>query len=136
MGTERPDSVFQIRKKLMTDRFSVFETPLGWAGIAWTSNGVVGVELPAAEAGRVGARLLRRFPGAGEGAPSDPEIREVVESITAVLGGEARDLSAIQLDARGVPAFDQQVYAMTRTIPFGQTRSYGQIATSLGDARL
>jgi methylated-DNA-[protein]-cysteine S-methyltransferase len=35
------------------------------------------------------------------------------------------------LDMTGIPAFNARVYQFTRTIPRGETRSYGEVATSL-----
>ena len=37
------------------------------------------------------------------------------------------------LDLDGVPAFDQAVYAVARTIPAGETLTYGEIATRIGE---
>ena len=54
----------------------------------------------------------------------------------ALLDGQPSDLSGVQLDMARVPAFDQQVYAVARTIPVGETVSYGQIARRLGDPGL
>jgi methylated-DNA-[protein]-cysteine S-methyltransferase len=119
----------------MAESFSVFETPLGWAGLAWTERGVAGVELPGSDAARVRARLRRRFPQA-DASPAPAEIRDAMQGIVAVLGGQARDLSRVQLDERGVSAFEHAVYAVARRIPFGQTRTYGQVAAEVGDPRL
>lgn len=38
----------------------------------------------------------------------------------------------VELDWRGVPEFARQVYALTRAIPPGQTRTYGDLAQDLG----
>ena len=46
-----------------------------------------------------------------------------------------RALSRIRLDLEGVPSFERQVYEVARTIPAGETVTYGQIATRLGDSR-
>ncbi len=120
----------------MAERFTLFETPLGPAGLAWTDDGgITGVELPGADVARVRARLRRRFPDAVESEPSS-ELQQAIEAMRAVLDGQARDLSGVRLNQRSVSAFEREVYAVARTIPFGQTRSYGQVATELGDARL
>jgi len=120
----------------MSTRFCVFETAVGTGGIAWGDAGILGVQLPEAEAERVRARIKRRFPDATETAPTD-EIQAVVERIKNVLLGESRDdLGTVQLDMARVPAFAQQVYQVARTIPVGQTMTYGQIAMQLGDPLL
>jgi methylated-DNA-[protein]-cysteine S-methyltransferase len=112
--------------------FCVFETALGACGIAWGEHGVAGIQLPEPD---VRTRLRRRFPGAREASPP-PALAEVIERITALLRGERVDLSMVQLDMDRVPPFERQVYEVTRTIPAGETLSYGQIAGRLGEPRL
>jgi methylated-DNA-[protein]-cysteine S-methyltransferase len=119
----------------MDTRFTVFDTPLGACGIAWGDRGVLGVQLPEANAGRIRARLRRRLPGAVE-SPTSPEIDQARDQITALLRGEPSDLSGIRLDMDRVPPFAQRVYDIARRIPAGETLSYGQIATQLGDPLL
>ena len=41
-------------------------------------------------------------------------------------------LSGVTLDMTGIHAFDQRVYELTRAIPRGETRTYGEIAKRLG----
>ncbi len=69
-----------------------------------------------------------------ESAP--PEIEAVVEDIQRLLRGERRDLSAVALDMSAVPDFDRRVYVETRSIPPGETLTYGDIASRLGDSDL
>ena len=45
-----------------------------------------------------------------------------------------RDAFAVPLDLRGTP-FQKQVWQALLGIPFGQTRSYGQLAIQLGNPR-
>ena len=116
-------------------RFTLFDTPIGTGAMAWSDHGVCGVELPEPDAGRVRARLRRRFLTAEEVAPP-PEIRAAIQQIGALLDGKPCDLSAVHLDLSDVPPFDQQVYAVARQVPPGETITYGQIATRLGDVHL
>jgi len=113
--------------------FSLFDTAIGRCGIAWNDRGVIGVQLPEAggEAG-TRARVLRRFPEAREAAPP-PEVQQAVDSIVALLHGEASDLSTVALDMAGVPAFNRRVYEVARRIPPGETLTYGEVAARLGD---
>ena len=112
--------------------FTLFDTAVGRCGIAWGERGIVAVQLPERNDAATRARLLRRYPGMNE-APAPPEVLQAIEAITALLGGEQRDLSAIALDMQDVPEFQQRVYATARTIPPGSTLSYGEIAARLGD---
>jgi methylated-DNA-[protein]-cysteine S-methyltransferase len=38
----------------------------------------------------------------------------------------------VTLDTRGIHVFNQRVYELTRAIPRGETRTYGEVATRLG----
>ena len=119
----------------MSDSFTLFETPIGTGGIAWNERGVSGLQLPEPDAARLRAGLRRRFAGAAE-SPPPPEIRRAIDLITALLRGEPSDLSGVHLDMQRVPAFERRVYEVARTIPAGQTVSYGDIAGRLGDVHL
>src|ERR1700736_2741371 len=111
--------------------FALFDTAIGRCGIAWGEGGVAGVQLPEAGEAETRARMLHRFPAAGETAPP-PEVECVVERIVALLGGEADDLAAVALDMNQVPEFHRRGYEVARTIPPGQTLSYGDIAARIG----
>ena len=110
---------------------TLFDTAIGRCGLAWGQGGIVGVQLPE-PAGADRARLLRRFPDAVEGEPP-PELREVVERLQSHLAGGAPDLGSIALDMECVAEFARRVYELTRAIPRGEPRTYGEIAAALGD---
>ena len=110
----------------------MFDTAIGHCGLAWDEAAVLGSALPAGSAERTGARLKARFPDAIDRQPP-PWVRRVVDDITALLRREPVDLTSVPVEMSGVPAFHQQVYALTRAIPPGSTRSYGEIATDLGE---
>src|SRR6266436_10133393 len=98
--------------------FVLFDTAIGRCGIAWGEHGVAGVQLPEGGDAETRARMLHRFPAAGEVRPP-PEVQGAVDRIVALLGGEASDLSTIALDMDGVPEFHRRVYDAARTIPPG-----------------
>jgi len=114
---------------------AVFDTAVGACGIAWNERGLAGVQLPERDAQATRARLQRRYPQAPE-APPPAHVQQTIDDIAALLGGAARDFSAVALDMDGLPQFHQQVYAVARSIPAGVTLSYGDIATRLGDRSL
>jgi methylated-DNA-[protein]-cysteine S-methyltransferase len=111
--------------------FALFDTAIGRCGIAWSDRGVVGVQQPEAGDGETRARMLRRFPTAGEVTPP-PDVQRTLDRIVALLDGEASDLSVVPLDMEGVPPFHRRVYEVARRIPAGATLSYGEIAARLG----
>jgi methylated-DNA-[protein]-cysteine S-methyltransferase len=112
--------------------FALFDTEIGCCGIAWGAHGVVGVQLPERHDRATRDRVRRRFPDASEATPPS-DIQQAIDSIIALLRGEARDLSYITLDMDGIPPFRQSIYAVLRGIPAGATLSYGDIAAALGD---
>jgi O-6-methylguanine DNA methyltransferase len=111
--------------------FALFDTAIGGCSVAWGERGVAGVQLPEAGASETRARMLQRFPAAGEAVPP-PEMQRIIDRIAALLRGEASDLSTIALDMGEVPAFHRRVYEAARAIPPGMTLSYGEIAARVG----
>ncbi len=116
----------------------LFETPLGSCGIAWseredrwTPPAVTFLHLPEATPQRTETRIAR---DAGASGPSDPpsEIAEVIAKVRRHLQGEAQDFRDVPLDLDGAAPFARRVYEAARQIPTGQTRSYGELARSLG----
>jgi O-6-methylguanine DNA methyltransferase len=116
---------------MMASSFALFDTAIGRCGLAWGDRGVAGIQLPEAGERETRARMLQRFPAAGEAAPP-LEVQHVIDRIVALLRGEASDLSTIALDMDQVPAFHRRVYEAARAIPPGMTLSYGDIAARVG----
>ena len=79
--------------------------------------------------------MLRRYPSAQEASPP-PATQQAIEGLTALLRGEPRDLADVRIDNADTPEFNAKVYAIARTIPPGQTMTYGEIAERLGDRTL
>lgn len=115
--------------------FALFETAIGSCGVAWGERGIVRVGLPESSDDATRARINRKLPGILEAAPPPP-IVQAIHDMTTLLDGEPVDLSAVVVDLADVPAFNQQVYEIARTIPPGQTLTYGDIARRLGDVSL
>ena len=111
--------------------FALFDTAIGRCGVAWGEGGVAGIQLPEAGERETRARMLQRFPVAGE-VPPPPEVQRVIDRIVALLRGEVSDLSTIALDMDQVPAFHRRVYEAARAIPPGATLSYGDVAARAG----
>ncbi len=111
--------------------YTLFDTPLGRCGIAWTARGVARVQLPEADEARTRVRLLAGVADAQRGTPTGA-VRRAVSLVTAHLAGKRADLGAIVLDMATVPAFHRRVYETARAIPSGDARSYGEIAARVG----
>ena len=115
--------------------FALFDTAVGACVLVWGEHGLVGVLLPEADAPATRAKARRRYPGAGESTPS-PAVQQVVERIQALLNGGRDDLEDITLDLQAIAPFERRVYAVARAIHPGHTRTYGEVATLLGDPLL
>ena len=110
--------------------YTIFDTGVGRCGIAWGSLGILGVQLPEAREIETRRRLFQVYPDAREARP--PLNAEIaIEGMVALLRGEPADLSDVALDMTGIPAFNARVYAFTRTIPRGETRTYDEVAAKL-----
>src|SRR5262245_44662483 len=106
---------------------ATFETALGRCGVRWSLTGITGVLLP-------GSRSLAG-PAFEDRAVVPPFVRRAIEGMQAVLAGEAADLRDVPIDHDGVDDFRRAVYAATREIPAGTTRSYGEVARAMRLAR-
>ena len=113
----------------------LFDTAVGPCGLAWSGQGICAVQLPEATPALTRKRMARTTHGAAE-APPTGEAQQAVAIVQALLAGQPHDESAVVLDMRGVSDFQRRVYSITRRIPPGQTRTYGEIAAELGDKRL
>lgn len=111
--------------------FCLFDTALGACALAWGEELLVGVQLPEADAGRTRARMQRDYPQAPEAEPP-PFARAAAGRIAGLLAGVPDDLADLPLDLERLPHFHRRVYAITRAIPPGQVRTYGEIARELG----
>ncbi len=83
-----------------------------------------------------GAITALHFVGAGDAGPLDgceaptPLLRRAVQELQAYFAGERRTFDW-PLAPAGTP-FQQAVWAALREIPYGETRTYGQIAARIG----
>lgn len=112
--------------------YTLFSTAIGECGLAWNERGVTQIQLPESTDARTRARMCERAPAAHECAPSGA-IAVAISGITALVGGQRVDLGGVVLDMERVPAFHRRVYELARQIPPGETRTYGELASALGD---
>ena len=107
----------------LTTSSVTFETALGRCAIRWTAAGIAGVALPQ-------TRPLAG-PALESGVAIPESVRDAIDGIVAVLAGTQDDLRSVALDERGIDPFRRAVYAATREIAPGTTRSYGDVARSI-----
>jgi methylated-DNA-[protein]-cysteine S-methyltransferase len=114
---------------------AVFETALGFMGIAWSEKGLTRLCLPQASRDSVERRLLR-LDGAIPGGDRPRWVDELVAAITAYAAGAAVDFSAFPVDLTGVDAFRLAIYDAARKLAFGEVTTYGELAKRAGHAGL
>lgn len=109
-------------------RTASFSTPCGPFSIALDDTGA----LVATAFGLVPALLRRLSPcrHSTAASDSDPAVFAVKKQVDAYFSGKRRSF-ALRLSPAGTP-FQQRVWAALAEIPHGETRSYGQLATQLG----
>ena len=120
---------------LAMNHYALFDTAIGFAGIAWGEAGLVGVQLPECDPDVARRSFIRRFPEMTE-AEVPENLTTVVVDICALLRGKKPDLLDAPLDLARTPDFHARVYELTRAIPPGETLTYGEIAVRLGDKLL
>lgn len=109
----------------MRQFYDTFETPVGDFSVALDANGAV---IATAFGGL--PDLRDRF--AADEVVRDPaRAAGVRREITEYFAGD-RTQFTVKLSPSGTP-FQQSVWAALRRIPFGQTRTYGELATELGN---
>jgi len=107
--------------------YDTFTTPLGEFSIATDEAG----SIVATAFGGV-ASLKKRFGKASlEHEPS--KVRVARDQVTAYFAGKRTDFS-LKLAPLGTE-FQGRVWNALQRIPFGKTRSYGELAAQLGNAR-
>jgi len=116
-----------------TVRWTTTRTPEGIALIAATRRGLCAVRL-GSDADSLTVGLKASFPDAAifRDDKSLGSLSLLVSDLAA--GGDRPDAADVALDIAGT-AFQAKVWAYVRGIPRGQTRTYAQIATELGNPR-
>jgi AraC family transcriptional regulator of adaptative response/methylated-DNA-[protein]-cysteine methyltransferase len=110
-------------------RFAILPSPLGRLLVAATPQGVCAVRLGDSDA-QLERRLRTEFPRATIEPDADGSLAAIAAKVLGHVRGDgpAHDLP---LDVRGT-AFQQQVWRALLSIPYGETRSYAQVATAIG----
>jgi len=115
----------------METRYTIFETALGFAGVAWNDAGVARFQLPSDNAEAARRNLLRRAPGANEAA-APPPVAHTVDAAKAYFAGGKIDFSDVTLDLAGQNDLFRAIYAAARRIGYGETATYGGLAKAIG----
>jgi AraC family transcriptional regulator of adaptative response/methylated-DNA-[protein]-cysteine methyltransferase len=117
--------------KAMNINYTVVDSPLGKLMAAATEKGICAVSFGDDE-NALKNELEKEF-FAAKIERSDAVLRDAVNAILKGLGGEKAILN-LPLDLRA-SAFQMRVWSELRKIPYGETRSYGEIAEKIGNPK-
>lgn len=119
-------SQLQAFRFLSAMRLLRFATPIGTCTLEWDLKGIERV----------------RFPSEQEQAPCDAdrlgedqaptEVAKALERILATLEGRKSENTVFWLNWSKVSDFQRKVYEETLRIPLGETRTYGELAQTIG----
>jgi len=113
-------------------QFAIAPTAIGAFGVVWSETGIVRTWLHDRTDEGTRRNILRRFPQAKAATPP-PAVAVAMADAVGLLVGDGR-IARGPLDMTGLPEFDRRVYELARTIPPGETLTYGAVAEALGEA--
>ncbi len=102
-----------------------FRSPIGNVHCLASASGLCGVYFD---------EHKHPIPACAETRESHPHLDAAIAQLQRFLAGESVSFS-VATDVTGT-SFQKSVWAELVTIPIGETRSYGELARSLGDAKL
>jgi AraC family transcriptional regulator of adaptative response/methylated-DNA-[protein]-cysteine methyltransferase len=111
-----------------TVRYAIADSPLGRMLVAATDKGVCAIQFARSD-GELIEGLKREFPFAVR-KPDQSGLQAWVETLLSTMTGHEPN-AALPLDIRAT-AFQRRVWTYLQSIPFGTTRSYGQVAKAIG----
>lgn len=115
----------------------VFDTALGFVGIAWSDKGLTRLCLFQRDRSSVERRLERLGAAAASNAGGRPAwVEMLVRDIRAYALGEEIDFSDVPVDLAGIDDFRLAIYEAARKLAFGETTTYGELARRAGHAGL
>jgi methylated-DNA-[protein]-cysteine S-methyltransferase len=103
--------------------FKILQSPVGRLTAVATDDGRAAILWEQVRPGRVPLTI-------DDEAPEHPVLLEAERQLEEYFAGRRTQFS-LRLDVAGTP-FQRQVWNALLTIPFGETRSYGEIARQIG----
>lgn len=125
-------AVYKKGGKGMSIHYTIVDSALGKLMVAATEKGTCAVSF-GDNAGELENELKREFFAASIENANDANLSNSVKAILKNLDGE-QTIIDLPLDVRA-SAFQMRVWAELRKIPYGETRTYGQIAETLGNPK-
>lgn len=105
------------------------DSPIGPLGLYGTNEGLMAIVFPRHSRLAVEA-WLDRVVGRAIIVDDEQAHEDTIGQLEEYFGGKRRDFQ-LELDVRGT-AFQQRVWEAVRAVPYGQTRSYRDMAAAVG----
>lgn len=111
-------------------QYAITSSPVGLILVAWTKRGLCSVKIGDSEKAAT-ASLRAEFPNAA--LERAPEVSSFAAAMLEHVTGDRREID-LPLDIRAT-AFQLRVWRALKQIPYGETRSYSEVAESIGAPR-
>ncbi len=109
--------------------YAISPCSLGALALAATPTGICLATL-ADTPDTLHTQVRQHYPGAQPASANDEQMQHSIDAFLAYLNGESQIINVI-LDVDGT-SFQWRVWAELRTIPYGCTRSYREVAQAIG----
>jgi methylated-DNA-[protein]-cysteine S-methyltransferase len=114
---------------------TLFSTSAGWIATAWSKMGLKALSLPQPSSGEaieaLAGELNKCLCNLPEPSPPHFSAEVLEEEIQRYFAGEKVTFSTA-IDFSGYTPFQKRVLELVRSIPFGEVRTYGQVALQAG----
>ena len=115
----------------MSYNYAIFATEFGWVAIAGSEQGLSRITLPQPSREKALAYIVGLAP---QSVANSSFFGDLIPRLQGYFkGGRVNFPDA--LDLRRSTTFQRDVWALTRSIPYGETRTYGWIAREIGQPR-
>ncbi|MBP1748719.1 MAG: Methylated-DNA--protein-cysteine methyltransferase [Deltaproteobacteria bacterium] len=111
--------------------FAIFESWFGTISVVKRNGRIISLDLSENDMYQEHREIVKRFPNAVE---SDQSFKMVRTLLHRYLKGQPVNFD-IEVDISDLPEFTQKVLEELRRIPYGETRSYSEIAALTGCPR-
>ena len=113
-----------------TCQYNIFRTQWGWFGLLGNEKGLIRTCLPVAHKEAIHSRMLSDMPGAQR---SKKAFSTLEKRIQAYYKGDRGDFQDVKIHLDGLSEFQQKVLSTLKTITYGKTVSYSELAKLAGN---
>lgn len=114
------------------DRYCLFDTAIGWCGLAWSGDGVTRMQLPEADRDVTEQRLRADAQCLPADGSLPPVMARVIDDIQLYLHGANVEFASVVLDLASVNVTHRRIYHTARSVGWGHTATYGELARRAG----